>query len=112
IAHIGIVLVAQPAIGIEAAVAMRLAQQRHLLGARRRREGALPEIATHLPVAVVHGGQPHSGMLSCFFNGLASRLLRSMASARISRRRVLRGMMTSSREPRLAATNGLANFWR
>jgi len=33
----------------------------------------------------------YSGMLSCFFGGFSSFLLRSMASARISRRRVLRG---------------------
>ena len=41
-------------------------------------------------------GLPHSGMLSCFFQGFSSFLLRSMASTRDRRRRVECGMITSS----------------
>ena len=40
---------------------------------------------------------PHNGMLSCFFQGFSSFLLRSMASARDRRLRVACGMITSSR---------------
>ena len=39
---------------------------------------------------------PHSGILSCFFQGFSSFLFRSMASARESRRRVACGRITSS----------------
>ena len=37
-----------------------------------------------------------SGMFPCFFHGFSSVLLRSMASPRATRRRVARGMITSS----------------
>jgi hypothetical protein len=47
-------------------------------------------------------------MLSCFFHGLLSRLLRRLAKARVTRRRVESGMITSSMNPFSAATNGLA----
>src|SRR5208282_972635 len=57
-------------------------------------------------------GLDHSGMLSCFFQGFSSRLVRSMASARHSRLRVECGMMTSSMKPRDPATKGLANLPR
>src|SRR5208282_5561862 len=57
-------------------------------------------------------GLNHSGMLSCFFHGFSSRLVRSMASARHNRLRVECGMMTSSMNPRDPATKGLANFPR
>ena len=40
---------------------------------------------------------PHNGMLSCFFQGFSSFLLRSMARARERRLRVACGMITSSR---------------
>src|SRR5688500_2858657 len=50
----------------------------------------------------------HSGILSCFFQGFSSFLLRSMLSARDIRLRVECGMITSSMKPRSAATNGLA----
>ena len=43
-----------------------------------------------------HGIAAHKGMLSCFFGGFASFLSRSMASERITRRRVERGWITSS----------------
>jgi len=39
---------------------------------------------------------PYSGMLSCFFQGFSTVLLRSMLSERHSRRRVWRGRITSS----------------
>jgi hypothetical protein len=39
---------------------------------------------------------PYNGMLPCFFGGFVSRLLRSMAKAVISFRRVKRGSMISS----------------
>ncbi len=38
----------------------------------------------------------HSGMLSCFFHGFSTRLLRSICSARATRLRVPRGRITSS----------------
>src|SRR5574338_1544910 len=50
----------------------------------------------------------HSGMLSCFFHGFSSCLLRSFRSPIATRRRVEWGMITSSMKPLLAATNGLA----
>src|SRR5437764_14877725 len=50
----------------------------------------------------------HSGMLSCFFHGFSSCLLRSLRSPIATRRRVECGMITSSMKPLLAATNGLA----
>src|SRR4029079_1315139 len=49
-----------------------------------------------------------SGMLSCFFHGFSSCLLRSLRSPIATRRRVECGMMTSSIKPLLAATKGLA----
>ena len=52
--------------------------------------------------------EPHSGMLSCFFHGFSSCLLRSLRSPIATRRRVECGMITSSMKPLLAATNGLA----
>ena len=55
-----------------------------------------------------HAARAHSGMLSCFFHGLLSRLCRSDAKARATRRRVECGMITSSMKPRSAATKGLA----
>jgi len=51
-------------------------------------------------------------MLPCFFGGFRSRLVSSAASAEISLRRVIRGGITSSMNPRAAATYGLANFSR
>ena len=51
-------------------------------------------------------GEPatgYSGMLPCFLGGLRSRLLRSMAKAVMSLRRVNRGSMISSTYPRSAA---------
>lgn len=39
---------------------------------------------------------PYNGMLSCFFQGFSSVLLRSRRSARLIRRRVECGMITSS----------------
>ena len=47
-------------------------------------------------------------MLSCFFLGFSTFLLRSVASAAATRLRVLCGMITSSMKPFSAATNGLA----
>ena len=41
-------------------------------------------------------GAAHTGRLSCFFAGISTFLSRSMASARVNRRRVARGMITSS----------------
>ena len=54
----------------------------------------------------------HRGMLPCLRHGFSSFLVSSVASARQIRRRVPCGMITSSMKPRLAATNGLANFSR
>src|SRR5690606_22617142 len=51
----------------------------------------------------------HKGMVSCFFQGVASCLLRRLAKARAIRRRDECGMITSSIKPRSAATNGFAN---
>src|SRR5262245_64074042 len=48
------------------------------------------------------------GILSCFFQGFSTVLLRSMLSARQMRRRVERGRITSSMYPRYAAVKGLA----
>src|SRR5690606_18372814 len=42
---------------------------------------------------------PHSGIFPCFFAGTTARLFFSVANARITRRRVPRGMMTSSMKP-------------
>ena len=53
--------------------------------------------------------RPYSGMLSCFFHGLLNFFPRSDANARQTRRRVFRGIMTSSMNPFSAATKGLAN---
>src|SRR5690606_22298986 len=50
----------------------------------------------------------HSGMLSCFLVGTLARFLRSVSKARMTRRRVLCGRITSSMKPRSAATKGLA----
>src|SRR5690606_8942148 len=50
----------------------------------------------------------HSGMFPCFFLGMAARLPRSVSKARMTRRRVPCGMITSSMKPRSAATKGLA----
>ena len=50
----------------------------------------------------------YSGILSCFFQGFSTVLLRSMLKARQMRRRVVLGRITSSMEPRSAAMNGLA----
>src|SRR6218665_3293053 len=50
----------------------------------------------------------HSGILSCFFFGMASALCRRVEKARMTRRLVPWGMMTSSMKPRSAATKGLA----
>ena len=50
-------------------------------------------------------------MLSCFFQGFESFLLRKLAKARATRRRVDCGMITSSIKPFSAATKGFAlNF--
>ena len=48
------------------------------------------------PRAVIARPAAHSGMLSCFFQGFSSFLLRSIASTRDRRRRVECGMITSS----------------
>jgi predicted nuclease of predicted toxin-antitoxin system len=45
----------------------------------------------------VNSRSPHNGILSCFFHGFSSFLLRNMASARDKRLRVACGMITSSR---------------
>ena len=50
----------------------------------------------------------HSGILSCFFHGFSRLLVLSFRSPSAIRRRVLRGWITSSMNPLLAATNGLA----
>src|SRR5688500_8842705 len=59
---------------------------------------------------VAHGR--HRGMLPCFLGGLRSRLVSNAASAALTLARVSRGWMTSSMNPRSAATYGLANFSR
>ena len=46
----------------------------------------------------------YSGMFPCFLRGEVAALFSSIASASISRARVLRGRMTSSTQPRSAAT--------
>jgi hypothetical protein len=54
----------------------------------RERGGAITSGPLVLPA--------YSGMLSCFFSGISSVLVRSMESARAIRRRVKCGMITSS----------------
>ena len=61
--------------------------------------GQPPAHSAALPVAVALelGSLPvYSGMLSCFFQGFSSCLLRSICSARAMRLRVPCGMITSS----------------
>ena len=53
----------------------------------------------------------YSGRLPCFFAGMWSFFDRSMFKARIIRGRVSRGSITSSMNPREAATYGVANFF-
>src|SRR5207248_7435528 len=53
-----------------------------------------------------------SGIFPCFFGGFLSRLFSRLRSAVISLRRVSRGWMTSSMNPRPAAIYGFANFAR
>ena len=65
-----------------------------------------------LPALTPSPSPAQRGMLPCFFGGFFSRLVVSVASARISFLRVVRGWMISSTNPRAAATNGLANFSR
>ena len=50
------------------------------------------------------GAKRYSGMLPCFFGGFLSRLVSRPARAAISFARVWRGWMTSSMNPRAAAT--------
>src|SRR5882672_8457071 len=64
------------------------------------------------PSPIAMNGNTHNGILSCFFQGFFSCLLRSMARARQRRRRVPCGVMTSSMKPRAPATKGLANLVR
>ena len=54
--------------------------------------------------AIMHilQGRPYSGMLPCFLGGLLWFLLRHISKARISLRRVSRGIITSSISPRSA----------
>src|SRR5687768_6708917 len=52
----------------------------------------------------------YRGTRPCFFCGRLSRLLMRGHSAAIRRGRVSEGSMTSSTQPRSAATYGLANF--
>src|SRR5215217_3354535 len=60
----------------------------------------------------MHGHRRHRGTLPCLRHGFSSFLFSRVASALQTRRRVPCGMITSSMKPRLAATNGLANFSR
>ncbi len=53
---------------------------------------------------VSEGGRAYSGMFPCFFGGFFSRLVSSPASAAISFARVCLGRITSSTNPRDAAT--------
>ena len=82
------------------------------LGARRHRDQRLRAVRGHSGCGrgkEKSGGQGrHSGMLSCFFQGLDSCLLRSEAKARATRLRVEWGWITSSMKPFSAATKGLA----
>ncbi len=50
----------------------------------------------------------YSGMFPCFLRGMVSTLFANIRSARITFGRVSRGSITSSINPRSAATNGLA----
>jgi hypothetical protein len=54
----------------------------------------------------------YNGMFPCFRHGFSSFFSRSIASDRQMRLRVSCGMITSSMNPRLPATNGFANFLR
>ncbi len=58
----------------------------------RRRTSPAPVDCSRLPRSA-----DHNGMFPCFFHGSVWRLLRSISSAAISRGRVSRGSMTSSR---------------
>src|SRR5262249_32048645 len=52
---------------------------------------------------------PHSGMFPCLRGGTCSRLVRSIRSDWIRRGRVSAGSITSSTNPRSAATKGFEN---
>src|ERR1051325_1252815 len=52
------------------------------------------------------GSRFHSGMFPCFFGGFMSHCFPITRGARISFERVCAGSITSSMNPRLAATNG------
>jgi hypothetical protein len=65
-----------------------------------------PDLSTD-PILIA---PPHSGMLSCFFHGIFGFLLRRHRKGPAHPHpRAERGMITSSMNPRSAATNGLAN---
>ena len=57
---------------------------------------AITEVLRHSRLSLPSSDKHYSGMLSCFFHGFSTRLLRSMLSARHTRRRVVRGRITSS----------------
>ena len=60
------------------------------------RRSRYPSHESKHPAAFAETPSPHNGMLSCFFQGVSTSLVRSMASARATRRRVECGMITSS----------------
>ena len=67
-----------------------------LLGPRRARDdGERNGDGDRRDAEPVHS-RAYRGMLSCFFHGFSSVLLRSIAKPRAMRRRVVDGMMTSS----------------
>jgi DNA-binding transcriptional MerR regulator len=65
-------------------------------GSDRSRARALAQLAGKGVTLLYDARASHSGMLSCFFQGFSSFLLRSIASTRESRLRVACGMITSS----------------
>ncbi len=74
-------------------------------GRKMATQGDAAALMQDMPACAGH----HSGMLSCFFHGIGAFLLRNDAKARLTRLRVERGCITSSMNPRSAATKGLAN---
>jgi len=57
---------------------------------------AINKLPGHDRLSLPSSDKRYSGILSCFFHGFSTRLLRSMLSARQTRRRVVRGRITSS----------------
>src|SRR5271157_928241 len=98
-------VIAEQAVGLDAS---RFVLRNTHIRNSMRNTSRLPKLLLHKSRKVTRNGTPYSGIFPCFFGGLLSRFVSSMASAWISFLRVSRGWITASTKPRSETTYGLA----